>query len=95
MGGHHKGGGDDDQHAGYGWLAFCAIGMISSLTIYGIALEYATSGERKLHEWSFVFVTTSIYSITAFIARSVAHRNIEIQYVSAIFNIYRINIHIS
>ena len=71
MGGHHKGGGDDDQHAGYGWLAFCAIGMISSLTIYGIALEYATSGERKLHEWSFVFVTTSIYSITAFIARSV------------------------
>jgi solute carrier family 35 (UDP-galactose transporter), member B1 len=63
--------GDDEQHAGYGWLAFCAIGMVSSLTMYGIALEYATSGERKLHEWSFVFVTTSIYAITAYIARGI------------------------
>mmetsp|Transcript_30718 Transcript_30718/g.51408 ORF Transcript_30718/g.51408 Transcript_30718/m.51408 type:complete len:391 (+) Transcript_30718:104-1276(+) len=62
---------DDEQHAGYGWLAFCVIGMVSSLTLYGIALEYATSGGRKLHEWSFVFVTTSIYASTAFIARSV------------------------
>lgn len=72
MGGHGKSSsGDDEQHAGYGWLAFCAIGMVASLTLYGIALEFATSGGRKLHEWSFVFVTTSIYSITAFIARSV------------------------
>ncbi|KAJ1435261.1 UAA transporter family-domain-containing protein [Ochromonadaceae sp. CCMP2298] len=62
--------GDDDQHAGYGWLMFCVVGMVSSLTLYGIALEYATSGGRQLHEWSFVFVTTSIYAITAFIART-------------------------
>jgi len=70
MAGHHSSSGDDEQHAGYGWLAFCVIGMVSSLTLYGIALEYATSGGRHLHEWSFVFVTTSIYAITAFIARS-------------------------
>jgi solute carrier family 35 (UDP-galactose transporter), member B1 len=69
MGGHGGGTVDGDKHAGYGWLAFCVIGMMSSLTIYGIALEYATSGGRKLHELSFVFVTTSIYSSTAFIAR--------------------------
>lgn len=68
MGG-HGGTVDGDKHAGYGWLAFCVIGMMSSLTIYGIALEYATSGGRKLHELSFVFVTTSIYSTTAFVAR--------------------------
>lgn len=71
MGHHQKSSGDDEQHAGYGWLAFCVIGMVSSLTLYGIALEFATSGGRKLHEWSFVFVTTSIYAITAFIARSI------------------------
>lgn len=60
---------DVDRHAGYGWLAFCTLGMISTLTLYGIALEYATSGGRKLHELSFVFVTTTIYSITAYVAR--------------------------
>lgn len=69
--GHHKSSGDSEQHAGYGWLAFCVVGMVSSLTLYGVALEFATSGGRKLHEWSFVFVTTSIYAITAFIARMV------------------------
>lgn len=60
---------DGDKHAGYGWLAVCAIGMISSLTLYGLAMEYATSGGRHLHEISFVFVTTSIYSMTAFVAQ--------------------------
>jgi UDP-galactose transporter B1 len=54
----------------YGWLGICIFGIMTSLTMYGIALEYATSGGRKLHELSFVFVTTTIYSITAFIARS-------------------------
>lgn len=61
---------DGEKHAGYGWLAFCIIGMMSSLTLYGLVLEYVTSGGRKLHELSFVFVTTSIYSITAYVARS-------------------------
>jgi solute carrier family 35 (UDP-galactose transporter), member B1 len=67
---HGHGGHDEEKHAGYGWLLFCVIGMMSSLTLYGIVLEYATSGGRELHELSFVFVTTSIYSITAFVARS-------------------------
>ncbi len=53
----------------YLWLAFCTVGMVSSLTLYGIALEYATSGGRKLHEISFVFVVTTIYSITAWLCR--------------------------
>lgn len=62
---------DGEKHAGYWWLAFCALGMISTLTLYGIVLEYVTSGGRKLHEISFLFVTTSIYSITAYIARGI------------------------
>jgi solute carrier family 35 (UDP-galactose transporter), member B1 len=67
--GSHGHGPDEEKHAGYGWLLICTLGMISSLTLYGIVLEYVTSGGRKLHELSFVFVTTSIYSLTAFIAR--------------------------
>jgi len=67
---------DVDRHAGYGWLAFCTLGMISTLTLYGIALEYATSGGRKLHELSFVFVTTTIYTFTAFFARSMFKENL-------------------
>ena len=72
MGGH--GGEHQDEngekHAGYAWLLFCVVGMISSLTMYGLVLEFVTSGGRKLHELSFVFVTTAIYSITAFVARN-------------------------
>jgi UDP-galactose transporter B1 len=63
------GGYDVEKHAGYGWLCFCVIGMMSSLTLYGIVLEYCTSGGRKLHEISFVFVTTTVYSITAYVSR--------------------------
>lgn len=59
---------DAEKHAGYGWLLVCIVGMMSSLTLYGLALEYATSGGRHLHEISFVFVTTSIYSLTAYTA---------------------------
>ena len=60
---------DDTQKHYYFWLAFCTIGMVSTLALYGLVLEYATSGGRKLHEVSFVFVTTSIYAITAYCAR--------------------------
>lgn len=69
--GHGDNGGYEEKHAGYGWLMVCVIGMVSSLTMYGIVLEYVTSGGRKLHELSFVFVTTAIYSLTAFIARGI------------------------
>lgn len=71
MGGHSVEGGNDDKHAGYLWLIVCVTGMVCSLTLYGVVLEYATSGGRKLHEVSFLFVTTSIYSMTAFVAREV------------------------
>ena len=60
-----------EKHAGYWWLLFCVVGMVSSLTLYGLVLEYVTSGGRKLHEISFVFVTTAIYAITAFAAREI------------------------
>lgn len=60
---------EGDMNAGYGWLLFCSIGMISSLTMYGIVMEYVTSGDRKLHELSFVFVTTGIYAVVAGVAR--------------------------
>jgi UDP-galactose transporter B1 len=61
----------EEKHAGYVWLFFCAAGMITSLTFYGVVLEYVTSGGRKLHELSFVFVTTSVYTVTAYIAREI------------------------
>jgi solute carrier family 35 (UDP-galactose transporter), member B1 len=61
----------NEKHAGYWWLLFCVVGMVSSLTLYGLVLEFVTSGGRKLHEISFVFVTTAIYSVTAFIAREI------------------------
>ena len=60
-----------EKHAGYWWLLFCVVGMVSSLTLYGLVLEYVTSGGRKLHEISFVFVTTAIYAVTAFAAREI------------------------
>ena len=62
---------DQERHAGYYWLAFCAFGMVSSLALYGVVLEYATSGGRRLHELSFVFATTTVYTITAAIAKFV------------------------
>jgi hypothetical protein len=62
---------NNEKHAGYWWLLFCVVGMVSSLTLYGLVLEFVTSGGRKLHEISFVFVTTAIYSVTAFIAREI------------------------
>ena len=72
MGGHGGEHQDDsgEKHAGYAWLLFCVLGMISSLTMSGLVLEFVTSGGRKLHELSFVFVTTAIYSVTAFVARN-------------------------
>lgn len=62
---------NEEKHAGYWWLLFCVVGMVSSLTLYGLVLEFVTSGGRKLHEISFVFVTTAIYAITAFVAREI------------------------
>lgn len=53
------------------WLAVCFIGIMASFIAYGIVMEYATSGGRKLHELSLIFVTSLLYSGTAFLGRYV------------------------
>jgi hypothetical protein len=53
------------------WLSFCFIGIMGSFVVYGLLLEYTTSGGRKLHELSFLFVTSSLYTITAAAGRHV------------------------
>jgi UDP-galactose transporter B1 len=55
----------------YLWLLICVIGIMSSLSVYGITLEYATSQGRNLDEFSFVLVTTIVYAFVAYVAREV------------------------
>lgn len=53
------------------WLFFCFVGIMASFVVYGVLLEYTTSGGRKLHELSFLFVTSSLYTVTAAAGRYV------------------------
>mmetsp|Transcript_1408 Transcript_1408/g.2567 ORF Transcript_1408/g.2567 Transcript_1408/m.2567 type:complete len:518 (+) Transcript_1408:120-1673(+) len=53
------------------WLAICFFGIMLSFVGYGLLLEYATSGGRKLHELSFLFVTSLLYTVTAAAGRYV------------------------
>ena len=53
------------------WLAICFFGIMGSFIAYGILLEYTTSGGRKLHELSFLFVTSLFYTITGAIGSHV------------------------
>ena len=53
------------------WLFFCFMGIMASFVCYGLLLEYTTSGGRKLHELSFLFVTSSLYTLTAAAGRYV------------------------
>ena len=53
------------------WLFLCFMGIMASFVCYGILLEYTTSGGRKLHELSFLFVTSGLYTITAAAGRYV------------------------
>lgn len=53
------------------WLVICFFGTMLSLVGYGLLLEYATSGGRKLHELSFLFVTSLLYTCTAAAGRHV------------------------
>lgn len=53
------------------WLAVCFLGIMASFVCYGLLLEYATSGGRKLHELSFLFVTSGLYTLTAAAGRYV------------------------
>jgi hypothetical protein len=51
------------------WLAFCFFGIMGSFVCYGLLLEYATSGGKHLHELSFLFVTSLLYTLTALVGR--------------------------
>ena len=53
------------------WLFICFIGIMASFVLYGLLLEYTTTGGRKLHELSFLFVTSGLYTITAAAGRYV------------------------
>ena len=53
------------------WLLVCFLGIMGSFVVYGLLLEYTTSGGRKLHELSFLFVTSSLYTVTAACGRYV------------------------
>jgi UDP-galactose transporter B1 len=53
------------------WLFACFLGIMVSFVAYGLLLEYATSGGRKLHELSFLFVTSGLYTLTAAAGRHV------------------------
>jgi hypothetical protein len=53
------------------WLLICFFGIMLSFICYGLLLEYATSGGRKLHELSFLFVTSGLYTLTAAAGRHV------------------------
>lgn len=74
-GGGHSSGGRGDSYetpnAGYVWLALCFVGIMASFIVYGIVMEYATSGGRELHELSMIFLTSLMYSVTAYYGRHV------------------------
>lgn len=55
----------------YKWLFVCMSGTIISLVVYGITLEYATSQGRDLDEMTFVFVTTIVYAMIAYVGREI------------------------
>mmetsp|Transcript_22281 Transcript_22281/g.68777 ORF Transcript_22281/g.68777 Transcript_22281/m.68777 type:complete len:375 (-) Transcript_22281:24-1148(-) len=52
------------------WLAFCFSGIMFSFILYGLFMEYATSGGRKLHEFSLIFVTSTLYTTTAYVGKT-------------------------
>jgi hypothetical protein len=53
------------------WLVICFLGIMASFVCYGLMLEYTTSGGRKLHELSFLFITSGLYTLTAAAGRYV------------------------
>ncbi|KAJ8601147.1 hypothetical protein CTAYLR_008498 [Chrysophaeum taylorii] len=52
-------------------LAISFFGIMFSFILYGLVMEYATSGGRKLHELSLIFVTSSLYTCTAYVGKTV------------------------
>jgi hypothetical protein len=53
------------------WLAICFFGIMISFVGYGLLLEYSTSDGRQVHEMSFLFITSLLYTITAAAGRYV------------------------
>jgi len=53
------------------WLLICFLGIMFSFVLYGLLLEYATSGGRKLHELSFLFITSGLYTIAGAAGRHI------------------------
>ena len=62
---------NDSKSSEYAWLAFCFFGIMGSFVAYGLLLEYATTGGKHLHELSFLFVTSLLYTCTAWVGRYV------------------------
>ncbi|KAJ8612446.1 hypothetical protein CTAYLR_006577 [Chrysophaeum taylorii] len=52
-------------------LSISFSGIMFSFIFYGLVMEYATSGDRKLHELSLIFVTSSLYTCTAYVGKMV------------------------
>mmetsp|Transcript_30415 Transcript_30415/g.61914 ORF Transcript_30415/g.61914 Transcript_30415/m.61914 type:complete len:460 (+) Transcript_30415:58-1437(+) len=65
-------GGMEEQQASPFWLATCFFSLMGSGVLFGMIMEYATSGGRKLHELSYIFVTSAIYSVTARVCRDLS-----------------------
>jgi UDP-galactose transporter B1 len=64
--------GSSSRSAGsYLLLVLCSAGIVASFVVYGVVTEYATSGGRKLHEMSLIFVTSLLYTATAYVVRFV------------------------
>lgn len=59
------------EGGGVGWFILCAVGMTASFSIYGVCLEYTTTGARKqhMHEISFILITTLINALVALCMR--------------------------
>ncbi|KAL7570064.1 hypothetical protein ACA910_017099 [Epithemia clementina (nom. ined.)] len=53
------------------WLLVCFLGIMASFVCYGLLLEAATNDGKKLHELSFLFVTSGLYTLTAAAGRYV------------------------
>jgi len=51
-------------------LAISFFGIMVSFILYGLAMEYATSGGRKLHELSLILVTSTLYTTTAYVGKT-------------------------
>jgi hypothetical protein len=61
----------DTNYSDIVWLTICFLGIMASFVCYGLLLEYTTSGGRNLHELSFLFVTSGLYTLTAAAGRYV------------------------